>query len=316
MLLITCAVIRAVHLELVDSLSAQITLAALRRYVARRGLPSVIMSDNARGFVAAKDLVLKYYGSEGPNWRFIVPRAPWWGGFWERLVKSVKSALKRSLGNRSLTRVELETTLLEIEASVNSRPLTFVGDEVDFTAPLTPAHFLVGRLLTGGAVKVSMDDPLVNWTDLVTMLEHRNDLLEQFWGMWTSDYIRNLPPCNNAVSGKGEFTVGNVVMIREDECPRLQWPLGVVQKVFTGRDGLVRSAEVKTTRGVFVRPIQRLHDLEINDGFESSDHVVSRTLEDLADVRAGATPDLHVDLDTDHFSRYGRKIKPPDKLNL
>ena len=134
--------------------------------------------------------------------------------------------------------------------------------------------------------------------------------------MRTSDYIRNLPPCNNAVSGKGEFKVGNLVMIREDGCPRLQWPLGVVQKVFPGRDGLVRSAEVKTTRGVFVRPIQRLHDLDINDGFESGAHVVSRTPEDLEEVRAGATPDLHVDPDTGHYLRYARKIKPPDKLNL
>ena len=67
-LLITCAVVRAIHLELVDSLSAQVTLAALRQFVARRGLPFVIMSDNAQGFVAAKDLVLKYYGSDGPDW--------------------------------------------------------------------------------------------------------------------------------------------------------------------------------------------------------------------------------------------------------
>ena len=134
--------------------------------------------------------------------------------------------------------------------------------------------------------------------------------------MWTSDYIRNLPPCNNAVSGKGEFKVGNVVMIREDGCPRLQWPLGVVQKVFPGRDGLVLSAEVKTTRGVFVHPIQRLHDLEINDGFESGDHVVSRIPEDPVEVRAGATADLHVDPDTGQYSRYGRKVKPPDKLDL
>ena len=135
-ILFTCAITRAVHLELVESLSAETTVMALRRFIARRGMPSILMSDNAKGFVAAKDHLLKLFGPDGPEWRYIAPRAPWWGGWWEILIKSVKSSLKRSLGRRSLTRVELETTLHEIESCVNSRPLTFVGDELDYGSPL------------------------------------------------------------------------------------------------------------------------------------------------------------------------------------
>ena len=106
-LLITCAVIRAVHLELVDSLSLEDFFLALCRFAARRGMPSTIYSDNAKTFRAAPSRLLRHLGSESPSWNFIAPRAPWWGGWWERLLSSIKSALKRSLGSNSVTRAEL-----------------------------------------------------------------------------------------------------------------------------------------------------------------------------------------------------------------
>ncbi len=126
-LLFTCAVVRAVHLELVTSLSSEATLLAVRRFIARRGMPSVIMSDNAKGFTAASFQLLHQFGLDGPEWWFIAPRAPWWGGWWERLMGVVKAALRKSVGSRSLTQVELETSLHEVEGCVNSRPLTFTG---------------------------------------------------------------------------------------------------------------------------------------------------------------------------------------------
>ncbi|KAJ8030134.1 Fatty acid synthase [Holothuria leucospilota] len=88
---------RAVHIELVDSLSVQDFLLSFRRFVARRGLPVVIYSDNAKTFAKGQTKLLELYGSECPTWKFIAPRAPWWGGWWEKLVGSVKSALKKSL---------------------------------------------------------------------------------------------------------------------------------------------------------------------------------------------------------------------------
>ena len=72
-------------------------------------------------------------------------RSPWWGGWWGRLVHSVKSALKKFQDIKYLSRVELETCLSEVEMCVNSRPLTFVGDGIDNLAPLGPSHFLIGK---------------------------------------------------------------------------------------------------------------------------------------------------------------------------
>ena len=71
------------------------------------------------------------FGHRAPNWNLIVPGEPWWGGWWERMVRSVKLALKKCLGNSLVTRDELLTLLVEIENIIYSRPLTQVTDEVD-----------------------------------------------------------------------------------------------------------------------------------------------------------------------------------------
>ncbi|XP_068247930.1 uncharacterized protein [Palaemon carinicauda] len=144
-LLFTCAVVRSVHLELTDSLSLPDCLLARRRFTSRRGIPSTFYSDNAKTFVSASHVLQQHYGPLAPQWKFIVAHAPWWGGWWERLIRSVELALKKTLGTKCLSRCELETTLHEVEACINSRPLIFVGEEPDISNPLTPSHFLIGR---------------------------------------------------------------------------------------------------------------------------------------------------------------------------
>ncbi len=143
--LFTCAVVRATHSEVTDSMSVEDCMLALRRFIARRGLPSVMYSDNAKTFVAYRGEMQKVYGHISPQWKFIVPRSPWWGGWWERLIRSVKSAIRKTLSVKYVSRSELETLLHETEACVNSRPLTYVGDEPNSATPLSPSHFLIGR---------------------------------------------------------------------------------------------------------------------------------------------------------------------------
>ena len=261
-LLFTCAVTRAVHLELVNSLSLTHFLLAFR-FVSRRGLPKTVFSDNAKTFKSASTELLKLYGSNSPYWRFSVPRAPWWGGWWERMVRNMKVSLKKTIGLKSLERTELETLLTEVEACLNSRPLTFVGDDIDNGHPLTPSHFLLGR---GSHLdKVSCEPSLDVSPELIKekskALEGRCDM---FWKQWQDEYLKHLPlPKRRDKFGKLE--VGSVVLIREDNCPRLQWPMGVVERLIPGKDGVARTVEVRTKRGNFFRPIQRLHGMELNE---------------------------------------------------
>uniref|UniRef100_A0A5S6QML0 Integrase catalytic domain-containing protein n=1 Tax=Trichuris muris TaxID=70415 RepID=A0A5S6QML0_TRIMR len=148
--LFTCAVYRAVHLELISSLSTEAFVQSMRRFVARRGRPSIVYSDNGTNFIGTREALRKVDwekvkergSSQGILWKLTPPTAAWWGGWWERLIRMLKELLRRTLGNTLLTYEELFTVLCDCEAVMNSRPLTYVSDGVADLEPLTPSMFL------------------------------------------------------------------------------------------------------------------------------------------------------------------------------
>ncbi|XP_037301660.1 uncharacterized protein LOC119191667 [Manduca sexta] len=150
--LFTCLTVRAVHLEVVHSLSTQGAIMALRRMTARRGSPAEIWSDNGTNFHGAekelRNTLLAGAEQEASRrairWRFIPPGAPFMGGAWERLVRSVKTALTTVLHEQRPHEETLSTLLAEVEFTVNSRPLTHVSVNPEDPEALTPNHFLLG----------------------------------------------------------------------------------------------------------------------------------------------------------------------------
>ena len=155
--LFTCASTRAVHLEVVENLTVEAFIRAFRRFCARRGLPAILVSDNAKTFKSASKEIKKllrtprlkeYLTSTGVKWKFIVEVAPFQGGFWERLIRSVKRCLIKIIGRAMVSYSEVSTILVEIESVVNSRPLTYVFDDnEEISYPLTPSHLVNGRNL-------------------------------------------------------------------------------------------------------------------------------------------------------------------------
>ncbi|GFV10807.1 integrase catalytic domain-containing protein [Trichonephila clavipes] len=184
-------------------MSTKCFLLALRRFLARRGNCKVIYSDNARTFKAAeRELtyfanILKdsefqsFVADKGIHWKFIVERAPWWGGFYERLVKTIKDPLRKILGRALLTFEELSTILSEVEVIVNHRPLTYVENDPGEPEPLTPAHFLE---LGYGDSKYPIH--FIELIDATTAKEsykkrktYRTLLLKQLWRRWKEQYL-------------------------------------------------------------------------------------------------------------------------------
>jgi len=129
----------------------------LTKIYSQKGLPKTIISDNAKTFKRA-DLELKKLeelmktseiqnmaAHQGILWRFIPERAAWWGGFWERLVRSVKVCLKSAIGKAIIPVDDLITLLTEVESVVNDRPITYVTSDHNDLEPLTPSHFLTNN---------------------------------------------------------------------------------------------------------------------------------------------------------------------------
>ena len=278
-LLFTCAVTRAVHLELCDTMTSEDFMLAFRRFCARRSYPKLIYSDNAPTFHQAasylntlkEDPVIKDNLSiNGCDWKFIPVEAPWMGGMWERCVGTIKGGLRAVIGRALLTRAELNTILIEIEAVVNDRPITYVYNDINEPLPLTPAHLLYGRPITSfptdtQSIQELADPTSIDKQNLTRRYIYISKLIEDFRRRWSKDYLLSLrerrekhnPP-------NSKLKVGDVVLI-QGEGPRIYWRMGRVLDLYSGEDQTERVALLKTSTGNTVRPIARLCHLEITD---------------------------------------------------
>ena len=164
----------------------------LRRFIARRGIPALIVSDNAKTFKGTeKQLhtlfrhlqVREEMQNHRIEWRFNLERAPWWGGFFERMVDCVKQCLKKVLGNARLAYDELLTVLTEVEATLNSRPLPYSYDNPYEGEVLTPAHLLYGRRLLSLPEEPREEDDETE-TSYRRRYKYINETLQHFWKRW------------------------------------------------------------------------------------------------------------------------------------
>ncbi|GBM03662.1 hypothetical protein AVEN_134896-1 [Araneus ventricosus] len=279
LIIFTCAVIRAVHLELVPNMSTDSFLLAFRRFISRRGLCSVLYSDNAKTFKKANSELRKWwkyinnpevkkvFASKGVVWKFIVERSPWWGGFWERQIRTIKTCLKKIIGKSSLSIKELETVFSEIEAIINSRPITYLYNEPSEPSPLTPSHFLVGkRLMSLPVVQPKIEELSINRNSLEKRFKYQQTLMNHFWNRWRKEYLLNLRSAYISTQpGKIiSFKVNDIVLINDERYPRNMWMMGRILELCPGRDGKVRSLLIKTPKGNIKRSVQLVSNLEIN----------------------------------------------------
>ncbi len=238
----------------------------------------MINSDNAKTFKFANKFldslardrsVLSFLQARRINWKFNLERSPWWGGYFERMVGTVKRCLKKTLGNARMAYGELLTVLIEVETTLNARPLTYIYDEVGYE-PLTPFHLMHGRRLNQLADEVDFKvDDLEDSTAYTRRFRYLIKKLDHFWSRWRHEYLIDLREIHrNSAEKEIEIGVGDVVLIKEDNVKRSQWKMGRVEDLIKGRDGIVRGAKVRTmTRGkpqFMNRPLQKLFPFEVN----------------------------------------------------
>ena len=261
----TCASSRAVHLELVPDLSTGTFLRCLKRFVSRRGVARLVISDNGKTFKGSS--LKPFLSQHGIVWKFNVPRAPWWGGFFEQMVHSVKRCHKKTLGNARVTFEEFQTVLVEVEGILNSRPLTYVYEELE--EPITPSSLCIGRRLLSPIPKIQDSILGTTATELSKRQKHLDLVLKHFWNRWRREYLSELREhhLGKKTSQSRVIKKGDVVCVHEDNVPRHRWKLATVQELIHGRDNLVRAAVVRlASKGARVeiqRSVQKLYPVEV-----------------------------------------------------
>ena len=257
-------------LELAGSLDTDAFLLALRRFVARRGSPKCLVSDNGTNFLgAAKELqecicswnqehISQHLAQKEIQWKFNPPSAPHFGGVWERLIRSTKTILRTILGTQCVGSDTLNTLLTEVEAILNSRPLTPVSEDSDDLEAITPNHFLLGRASPSLPPGVFFDSDLCSrkrWRQAQIMADH-------FWRRFVREYLPRItsrPKWNQETRPLQE---NDLVLVIEDNTPRGHWPLGRIVQPLPGPDQRTRAAKVRVRSGILTRPVSKLCLLE------------------------------------------------------
>ncbi|XP_049419820.1 uncharacterized protein LOC125880984 [Epinephelus fuscoguttatus] len=281
-LIITCLSSRAVHIEMLDDLSTDAFINALRCFISLRGAVSQLRCDQGTNFVGAsnefKDALKQcdiraleaFLADKQCEFRFNAPSASHAGGIWERQIRTIRSVLDVTVAQcpGRLDDASLRTLFYEAMSIVNSRPLSVDGiDDPKSLEPLTPNHLILMK----SRIALSPPGNFVK-EDLYAAKRWRRVqyLTEQFWSRWKKEYLLNLSLRQKWHARRRNIKVNDIVIIKEDTVPRNQWHLGRVVETTEGPDSLVRRVKVQVGErkaatkdcpskpSIIERPIQKL----------------------------------------------------------
>lgn len=261
----TCMAVRAIHIEMADSLDTDSCINSIRRFIARRGQVKEIRSDNGTNLVGASKVlkaeIHKWNHAQinedllqkNVKWSFNPPAASHFGGVWERQIRTIRKVMLSILKEQPLTDEGLRTLLCEVEAIVNSRPITKVSEDANDLETLTPNHLLLlkAKPLLPPTISQENDKYRRRWRQV-------QYLADLFWRRWTQEYLPQLQERQKWEKTVDNVNIGDIVLIVNNSAHRGSWPLGRVIKTVPDKNGLVRSVEVKTKTGVLYRPISKL----------------------------------------------------------
>ncbi|XP_055614659.1 uncharacterized protein LOC129760983 [Uranotaenia lowii] len=290
--LFTCLTIRAVHIEVAHSLSSNACILAIRRFIARRGSPTSFYSDQGTNFRGAKNILLEQiqniqtdcaatFTNSNTRWILNPPATPHMGGAWERMVRSIKRAMEGIADYcRNPCDEVLETVVLEAEAIVNSRPLTYIPISSETDEAITPNHFL---LYGDKGITQPMSETKSEGNVLRDSWQLASKLADVFWSRWIHEYLPTLTRRTKWFEPIKPLKPGDVVIL-VDEKRRNGWTKGLVLEVIKGIDNQVRWAKIKTSMGITEKSVVNLALLDIRSASQNEEYPASPTLHGEGDV--------------------------------
>ena len=195
-------------------------------------------------------------------------------GFWERLIGLTKQAIRKTLGRTFISLQQLQTVIVEVESMLNDRPLTYVNSDLQDPQPLTPSHLLYGRRIQQVPRPLNDDEEIndpsyVDSIDLRKRADKLTQLIGHFTSRWKKEYLTSLrefyKSTKQSKQSKQIISKGDIVIVHEDNKPRLQWKLAIVTDLIKGNDDQVRAAHIRTSTHATTRPVSKLYPLEVQD---------------------------------------------------
>ena len=271
-LIFTCATSRFTYLELSPDMTSVSFINCFKRFISRCGTPTKVVSDNFKSFKSNETKA--YFKEINVTWKPILEKSPWWGGFYERLIAILKSALRKIVGSAKLNFEELHTVLVQIENMMNTRPLTYLSEE-NCDEHITPSHLMYGRNINRRNIVNDNDNVItLDKTLIKTRIKHVTAVSNHFWNRFYKEYLLSLREQHryhkNNTKEKRELKINDVVLIQDDKItPRNNYKRGKVEKLIVSRDSKIRGAALhvynkkKDSTFLLKRPAQKLNPFEI-----------------------------------------------------
>ena len=290
--------VRACHIELIPEMSTEHFVLALVRFCNEYGIPSHIYSDNAKSFISGVHVLEKVLASNEFKDRFSIYNikhikiplySPWIGATWERLIRTVKSCLKKTIGRTKLEYFRLKTVLSDIQLSINCRPLTYRCADDNGLEVITPNKFLKSNVESN----LILSDPKeilpksVSRKNLIQSLNVREKMVSRFKELWYEQYLLSLRSLYKNLyqdNFENKIKVNDIVLIKNPAKGRQHWRLGRVIELIFGSDNKVRSAKIlkgdedwrTKERKLELHSISHLYPLELSI---THNHVVEPDLD-------------------------------------
>uniref|UniRef100_A0A336MGS7 CSON000886 protein n=1 Tax=Culicoides sonorensis TaxID=179676 RepID=A0A336MGS7_CULSO len=251
--LFSCLTTRAIHMEIVASLTTNSCIMAIIRFTNIRGIPKEIVADNGKYFIGAKNelnLLVRELNNQEIS-------APHQAGATERLIGSVKRTLNIIMKEQFPTYEIISTTLTEIINIINNRPLLNLNADDEESYSITPNHILIGR------INGEQDYSEINESEMNTTKIWKCSQIyaQRFWHRWIKEYRPELLKRSKWYDDRNEYTfkIGDIVMIIDETLKKNHWPKGIVQNLHINSvDNKVRSLTIKTSDGIYNRPVNKI----------------------------------------------------------